>query len=274
VHGRWHAACKTAAAHIALYLMKRLLYFGYGVGAYLIGFATLMYNIAFIGNFAVPTKLDGPASGPLWQTASINLALITIFGLQHSVMARPGFKRWWKRWVPEEIERSTYVLCASIALLLLMLCWQPMGGTLWHVSNPLGRALLYALFGIGWVIVLTSTYLINHFDLFGLRQVWLQLREREYTPLTFGAPLFYRFVRHPLYAGFLLAFWAAPTMTAAHLLFAVATTAYILIAIRFEERDLIAAHPEYAGYRERVPMLIPRVSAPELRTATTHPSHP
>jgi protein-S-isoprenylcysteine O-methyltransferase Ste14 len=240
--------------------MKRLLYFLYGVGTYSVGFATLLYNVAFIGNFAVPKTLDGPTTGPLWQAALINLALVAVFGLQHSVMARPGFKRWWTRWVPTEIERSTYVLFSSIALLLLMVCWQPMGGTLWHVENPLGRAIIYGLFALGWVIVFTSTYLINHFDLFGLRQVWLQLVGREYTALNFGTPIFYRFVRHPLYAGFFLSFWATPTMTAAHLLFALATAAYILIAIRFEERDLTEAHPEYASYRERVPMLVPRLS--------------
>jgi protein-S-isoprenylcysteine O-methyltransferase Ste14 len=162
--------------------------------------------------------------------------------------------------VPPVIERSTYVLFASLALLLVTLGWQPMGGTLWQVGNPLGRTILYTLYALGWVIVLTSTYLINHFDLFGLRQVWLQLVGREYTALKFEMPVFYRFVRHPLYAGFLLAFWATPTMTSAHLLFALATTAHILIAIRFEERDLTAEHPEYAEYRERVPMLVPRLN--------------
>jgi methanethiol S-methyltransferase len=173
------------------------------------------------------------------------------------VMARPAFKRVWTRVVPEPVERSTYVLASSLALILLFWLWQPLGGVVWDVQNPVGRAILWGGFAFGWGLVLITTFLINHFDLFGLRQVWFHLRGQPYRPLTFGTPGPYRLVRHPLYVGWFFAFWATPTMTVAHLVFAVMTTAYILVAIQFEERDLVAAHPEYASYRARVPMLIP-----------------
>lgn len=188
------------------------------------------------------------------------MCLLGIFAVQHSVMARQGFKQWWTRFVPKPIERSTYVLFTNIALGLLFYAWQPMGGTIWHVQDPLGQALLYSVFDLGWGLVLMSTLLINHFDLFGLRQVWLYLHNKEYTPLTFSTPALYQRVRHPLYVGWLLAFWATPTMTSAHLLFALTTTIYILMAIRWEEKDLVAIHGQaYADYQQRVPMLIPRV---------------
>jgi protein-S-isoprenylcysteine O-methyltransferase Ste14 len=175
-------------------------------------------------------------------------------------MARPAFKRWWTGFVPKPVERSTYVLFSSLALLLLFSAWQPMGGTLWDVRHPLGRGVIYGLFAAGWLLVLVATFLINHFDLFGMRQVWLYATHRLYTPLEFKTPGLYRYVRHPLYVGWLLTFWATPTMTAAHLVFAVATTAYILIAIRFEERDLVAIHgAAYAAYRRQVPMLVPGI---------------
>jgi protein-S-isoprenylcysteine O-methyltransferase Ste14 len=239
--------------------MNRILAFTYGVVAYAIFFATFLYAIGFIGNFAVPTTLDGPASAPFLQALLVNLGLLAAFALQHSVMARPAFKRWWTQFVPQPVERSTYVLFSSLALIAMFVFWQPMGGTIWNVTDPIGQGVLYALFGLGWAIVLVSTFLINHFDLFGLRQVWLHLRGREYTHLKFGTPWLYKYVRHPLYVGWFLAIWATPTMTVAHLLFAAGTAAYILIAIQLEERDLIGQHgADYVDYRKRVPMLIPR----------------
>ena len=231
--------------------------FAYGVVCYAAFFVTFLYAAGFIGNVIVPKSIDSLATIPFWQALSVNLGLLTVFALQHSVMARPAFKRWWTRYVPKVVERSTYVLFSSLALILLFALWQPMGGTVWRVDNKIGKAVLYGLFGFGWLLVLVTTVLINHFDLFGLRQVWLHLVGREYTALNFATPAAYRIVRHPLYLGFLVAFWATPTMTVAHVVFALATTAYILIAIRFEERDLVAEHPEYADYRRKVPMLIP-----------------
>jgi protein-S-isoprenylcysteine O-methyltransferase Ste14 len=191
-------------------------------------------------------------------------------------MARPAFKTWWTRVVPVEAERSTYVLCSSLALALLFTAWQPLGGTVWDVADPAGRAALWSVYALGWVTVLLCTFLINHFDLFGLRQVWLHLRGRPYTPLRFGMPGPYRLVRHPLYVGWLIAFWVTPTMTITHLLFAVVTTLYILAAIRLEERDLVDLHgPAYAEYRARTPMLVPRLGRTppsSLRAATGTPA--
>jgi protein-S-isoprenylcysteine O-methyltransferase Ste14 len=177
-------------------------------------------------------------------------------------MARPAFKRAWTRIVPPVVERSTYVLFSSVALILLFALWRPLGGIVWEVQNPLGRGLLHAAFAFGWGLVLAATFMINHFDLFGLRQVWLHLLGRPYSPVRFRTPLPYKIVRHPLYVGWLFAFWATPTMTVAHLFFALLTTGYILVAIQLEERDLVAAHPEYATYRRQVPMLMPRLRRP------------
>ena len=238
-------------------MLKRSLFFIYGVAAYLVFLATFLYAIAFVGGFAVPSRLDGPLLTTLPAALAIDCLLLTIFAVQHSVMARRWFKERWTQIVPWAIERSTYVLCASLALLLLFWQWRPIGVQIWLVENATARVILWTLFAAGWATVLIVTCLINHFDLFGLRQVWLQLRGQPYKPVSFGSPWLYRFVRHPLYVGLLLAFWSAPTMTLTHLVFAIATTVYILIAIQLEERDLVAEHPEYAQYRKRVPMLVP-----------------
>lgn len=238
-------------------MIKRIGFFVYGLVCYAIFFATFLYAIGFIGGFVVPTTLDGPARGPLAQGIAINAALLGVFALQHSIMARRWFKERWTRVVPPALERSTYVLLSSLALILVFWQWRPLGGVVWSVEDPAARAVLLSLFAFGWALVLVSTFLINHFDLFGLRQVWLYLRNRPYTSLKFGTPGPYRLVRHPLYVGWFFAFWMTPVMTYAHLLFAIATTAYILIAIQFEERDLVHAHPEYADYRKNVPMLVP-----------------
>jgi protein-S-isoprenylcysteine O-methyltransferase Ste14 len=245
-------------------MIRRVSIFTYGVVSYAIFFATFLYAIGFVGNFGVPRTIDGQLRGTLAAAILINLGLLGLFALQHSVMARQGFKRRLTQFVPEPAERSTYVLASSAALLLLFWQWQPIGGVVWSVESSVARALAYGLFAFGWATILFCTFLINHFDLFGLRQVWLALVDRPYTALRFATPSLYRVVRHPLYVGWLLAFWATPTMTATHLLFALTTTAYILIAIRFEERDLVRAHGEsYVAYRRRVPMLIPRLPRQE-----------
>jgi len=231
--------------------------FLYGVVCYLAFFITFLYAIGFIGNFAVPKPIDSGQHRPFTYALAVNAALLALFALQHSLMARQWFKRAWTRLVPAPVERSTYVLFSSLALLLLFWKWEPMGRVVWNVESSVGHLLLYALYALGWLTVLAATFLINHFDLFGLRQVWLYLRGMPYTPLRFRTPALYRIVRHPLYVGWLLVFWSAPLMTVAHLVFAIATTAYILIAIQFEERDLIRLHAEYAEYRRRVPMLVP-----------------
>jgi len=240
--------------------MKRWLILLYGVACYVVFFATFLYAIGFVGNLWVPKSMDSARDTSVPLALAINLALLALFALQHSVMARPAFKRIWTRVIPVSAERSTYTLLSSLALILLFWQWRPLGGVVWQVENEAGRALLYVAFAFGWGLVLVSTFLINHFDLFGLRQVWLQFRGRAYRPLPFKTPGLYRIVRHPLYVGWFFAFWATPTMTATHLVFALMTTAYILIAIRLEERDLLDALPEYAQYRREVPMLVPRAS--------------
>lgn len=241
--------------------MVRAFYLAYAAICYAIFFATFLYLIAFVGNFPfVQPTVDFARQAPPGRTLLIDVALIALFGVQHSAMARPGFKAAWTRIVPVPIERSTYVLLASLALIILMLFWHEWTTPVWTVSNPVGAAILWALFALGWVIVLVSTFLINHFELFGLQQAWFALRERAAAPPVLRQPFFYRFVRHPLYAGFFLAFWATPIMTAGHLLLAAGLSLYMLIAIRLEERDLIDVFGEaYAGYRRRVGMLVPRV---------------
>ena len=247
-------------------MITPLLFLAYGVVSYLIFLATFLYAVAFVGGFAVPTRLDGPLQGSVPEALAINGALLTIFAVQHSVMARPWFKTRWTRIVPPTIERSTYVLCASLALILLFWQWRPIGISIWSVDRPALVAVLWTLFAGGWATVLVATFLINHFDLFGLRQVWLPVIGRPYRRVPFRTPLPYRFVRHPLYLGFLFAFWMTPTMTLAHLAFALATTAYIVLAIQFEERDLVSEHgAAYEDYRRTVPMLVPGPS--RLRAA-------
>lgn len=238
--------------------IARLSAFLYGLICYAIFFVTFLYACGFVGNFVVPRSIDAAPVMSWGKALLIDAALLGIFGIQHSVMARQGFKTWWTQFVPKPIERSTYVLFSSLCLIALFYLWQPIGGTIWNVTNATGAAILYALFAFGWLLVLVSTFLINHFDLFGLRQVWLYLQGKEYTQLTFATPGPYQHVRHPLYVGWLFAFWSTPMMTVTHLVFAVITTAYILVAIQFEERDLVDIHGKtYIDYRRKVPMLVP-----------------
>lgn len=237
--------------------MSRMLTLTYGVASYAIFFLTFLYAIGFVGNILVPKSMDSGATEPGGTALLINLGLLTLFAVQHSVMARPAFKRLLTKIVSPAAERSTYVLASSLALLFLFWQWRPLGGMVWEVAHPVGRALLYGGFAAGWALVLVTTFVINHFDLFGLRQSWRHFRGQPQEPLRFVTPFFYRLVRHPLYVGWLLAFWCTPTMTIARLFFAAVTTGYILVAIQLEERDLMRAHPEYAVYRTRVPMLIP-----------------
>ncbi len=239
-------------------MFRRVATFVYGVLSYLTFFGTFLYAIGFIGNFIVPKSIDSGRTGPLGEALLIDAALLALFAVQHSVMARPWFKRGWTRLVPKPAERSTYVLLSSLALLLLFWQWRPIGGAVWNIEQPGLRMVLYGLCGTGWLLVLSSTFLINHFDLFGLRQVFLFLIGREYTEIKFRTPMFYRHIRHPLYLGWLLAFWSTPTMTVAHLVFAIATTAYIFVAIQLEERDLVNAYgDEYKRYQQSVPMIVP-----------------
>jgi len=239
-------------------MLKRTLILIYGIACYAVFFATFLYALGFVGNFGVPRAIDGAPRVDFTTALLTDLALLALFAVQHSVMARPMFKRWFTRLVPESAERSTYVLFSSLALIALFAFWQPLGGRVWEIADPVWRGVMFAAFGFGWGLVLISTFLINHFDLFGLRQVWLQMAGKPYTHLKFGTPGPYKLIRHPLYLGWFFAFWATPVMTATHLLFALTTTAYILVAIQLEERDLIAAlGDDYRRYRERVPMIIP-----------------
>ncbi len=236
----------------------------YGLVVYLFFFATFAYAIGFVGNLPLlPKTIDSGAAAPLAETLAVDLALLGLFAVQHSVMARRGFKRWWTRIVPEPIERSTFVLAASAVLALLLWQWRPIAEPLvWSVDDPVARIVLHGVFWLGWVVLLVSTCLINHFELFGLRQVWARLHGRALPAPEFRTPLFYRHVRHPIYLGFVLGFWATPQMSAGHLLFALACTGYILIGIWFEERDLVAQFGQrYRAYREQVGMLLPKLRA-------------
>ena len=239
--------------------MGRILALVYGVVSYLIFFVTFLYAIGFVGNLLVPKSIDtGPSAATLTRGLLANVILLSIFAIQHSVMARPAFKRIWTKIVPTAIERSTYVLLSSLALVLLFWQWRSMTDVVWDVQNTVGSYALLALFFLGWGMVLVSTYLINHFDLFGLRQVYLYSKSKEYTPVGFKEIFLYKVVRHPIMLGFIIAFWATPKMTTGHLLFAAVTTIYILVAIQVEERDSAAAHgSDYDAYRSRVSMIVP-----------------
>jgi protein-S-isoprenylcysteine O-methyltransferase Ste14 len=251
--------------------MKRILIFAYGLICYAGFVGTFLYLAAFLGNLFAVGSMDSPATGPFGPALLIDTLLVGVFAVQHSIMARPRFKKWWTKFVAEPMERSTYVMFSNLALILLFWQWRPLGGVIWDVQDPVGRAIFHGLLAVGLLIVVVATFLINHFDLFGLRQVWLYLRGKPYTPLPFTTPGPYKAIRHPMYVGWLIAFWATPTMTIAHLVFAAGMTVYILIAIRFEERDLVAYHGEaYAEYRRTVPMLLPLPRGDDgVRTSTT-----
>jgi protein-S-isoprenylcysteine O-methyltransferase Ste14 len=230
----------------------------YGIFCYLVFLASFLYAIAFLGDFGVPRTIDSGLQGSIGHALAINAGLLALFALQHSIMARSWFKRAWTRIIPPAAERSTYVLLSSLALILLFWQWRPIGGSVWQVDNELGSMAIYWVYAGGWILLLLATFLINHFDLFGLRQVYLRFRGQEYTGLPFRTPGLYRVVRHPIYLSWLCIFWATPRMTIAHLVFALATTAYILIAIQLEERDLIRAYGEaYRRYKRQVPSILP-----------------
>ncbi len=240
--------------------MTNLLAAAYSALTYLLFLATFLYAIGFVQNLAVPKSIDSGAGGDFLGSLLVNVALLTVFAVQHSVMARPRFKRAWTRVVPQPIERSTYVLFASLALALLFWQWRPLPQTIWSIDDPASGALVRGISWAGWSMVLLSTFLISHFHLFGLSQGFARLLRLHQPELEFATPSLYRWLRHPIYAGFILAFWAAPHMTAGHLLFAIATTGYILVGIWLEERDLVAHFGDrYRVYRESVGMLLPKI---------------
>lgn len=231
----------------------------YGATAYLAFVAALLYTIGFLAGVGVPKGIDDGATGPAWRALAVDAALLTLFAAQHSVMARPWFKRWWTRFVPPAVERSTYVLASTAAVVLLLWQWQPLPATLWSVGPAWARGVLWAVYALGWVVLLVSTFAVGHFDLFGLRQVLDRARDRRYTEPGFREPLVYRLVRHPLMVGFLIAFWAAPDLSVGRLVFAVAGTGYIMVGVRLEEHDLRAQLGEpYEDYLRRVPRFVPR----------------
>ena len=254
--------------------MKRWSVFLYGVASYAIFFATFLYAIGFIGNLWVPKSIDSARDTSLGVALLINAGLLGVFAIQHSVMARPAFKRWWTRFVPAPIERSTYVLFSSLCLCLIFVAWQPLPGVVWDLRGSPAGGVMLGLYGFGWLVVLLSTFMISHFELFGLTQAWRRLREAPEQESVFKEVLFYRFVRHPIMLGFLIAFWAAPSMTHGRLLFAVLTTGYILVGIRLEERDLMRKlGAAYLAYRARVPALLPLPRSRSKAGAVAGPSH-
>ncbi len=252
--------------------MSRIGIFIYGLLCYAVFLGVFVYAVGFIGGFLTPTLLDDAPNRPLGQALAIDLGLLALFAIQHSVMARPAFKRWWTRIVPEAAERSTYVLASSLVLVALFVHWEPIGGVVWSVPVGTAHTSVIGLYVFGWLLLLYTTFLIDHFDLFGLAQVWRRLTRQSYRPPQFHTPSLYKLVRHPLYIGWLIIFWAAPVMTVAHLVFAVMTTGYILIAIRLEERDLVEAFgDDYVAYRRRTPMIVPRLwpsSEPTTRSSS------
>ena len=237
--------------------MKRALIFVYGVLAYALFFVTFLYSIGFVGNLIVPKSIDSAPTLPIGVSLAINLGLLTLFAVQHSGMARPAFKRWLTRFIPAAAERSTYVLASTLCLALLMWLWAPLGGVIWNVTNPWAQWTLVGLYFASWGLLLYATFLINHFDLFGLRQAFNALRGRETPKQAFVAPALYRLIRHPIYTGWLGIMWFTPTMTVTHLVFALVSSAYIFIGIKLEERDLQEIHPEYTQYKSKVPALLP-----------------
>lgn len=238
-------------------MLKKSLVLTYGIVSYSLFFAVFNYAILFIGNILVTPSLDSPGEGGLVEALLIDIALLSAFALQHSIMARPAFKRLWTRIIPAVIERSTYVLVSSVMLAAIIYFWQPLGGVIWDLTDPVALTAIYTVFVFGWAVLFVASFQINHFDLFGLRQVWLYFRGKTYTPLEFKTPFLYRYTRHPLYVGMMIGLWAAPTMTVAHLVFAALCTAYIFVGARFEEHDLENALPEYSRYKKEVPMFIP-----------------
>jgi methanethiol S-methyltransferase len=258
---RARLACGIAAPlHQLETAMSRIVIFLYGTLSYLIGLVSFVYGLGFIGGFVTPTALDAAPTRPLGHALGVDLGLIAAFAVQHSGMARPSFKRWWTRFVPESIERSTYVLVSSLAMAAIYILWQPIGGVVWSAGRGAARDAVIGLYLFGWALLFYSTFLIDHFDLLGLKQVWRRLRGKDYVAPQFHTPSLYKLVRHPLYIGWLIIFWVAPVMTIAHFIFALMTTVYILVAIRFEERDLVQAFgEEYVSYRSQTGMLVPKI---------------
>ncbi|MCK4950523.1 MAG: isoprenylcysteine carboxylmethyltransferase family protein [Gammaproteobacteria bacterium] len=255
-------------------MTNKTLTLGYGVIAYTLFFVVFCYTILFVGNIMVTPSLDSIGNSNLMQAVMIDVGLLTAFALQHSIMARPAFKKRWTKMVPEAIERSTYVLAATLLLAAIVYFWQPLGGVIWQVENTVAITILYILFGIGWGILFLASFQINHFDLFGLRQVWLHFRGKPYTLLPFKMPWLYRYSRHPLYVGLMIGLWAAPTMTVAHLVFAVLCTGYIFVGATLEEKDLVDALPEYSQYKKDVPMFMPKFGNKEKKPAAVSSKEP